>query len=153
MTDPKIKVLFLCTGNSARSQLAEALLRHLAGDRFEAFSAGTEPKPIHPLTLQVLEESGVSTNGLESKSLRKYLGFQFFSYIVIVCSHAAETCPTVWPGVSGKESQIEHLFFDDPADFEGSPEEQLQKFRQVRDEIKTGLLEFIARHAALVTHA
>src|SRR5688572_20254309 len=119
------RVLFLCTGNSARSQMAEALLRHIAADRFTAFSAGTDPKPIHPLTMQVLDEIGVSTKELRSKSLREYLGHQFFSYVVIVCDHAAETCPTVWPGVSGNLPQVEHQFYEDPAAARGLPEEQL----------------------------
>ncbi|MCC7479813.1 arsenate reductase ArsC [bacterium] len=138
-----LKVLFLCTGNSARSQMAEALLRHIAGDRFEAFSAGTEPKPVHPLTLRVLEEAGVSTAGLRSKNLREYLGREFFSYIVVVCSQAADNCPTAWPGVQGTL----HYFFDDPAAAEGSEEEKLQKFREVRDQIKAQLEDFVARHA------
>lgn len=133
------KVLFLCTGNSARSQMAEALLRHHAEDRFEAFSAGTEPKPVNPLTLQVLEEEGISTEGLRSKDLREYLGRQFFSYIVVVCSHAAESCPTAWPGVHG----IIHLFFDDPAVVEGTEDEKLAKFREVRDRIEAALLEWV----------
>jgi arsenate reductase len=129
--------------------MAEALLRHMAGDRFEAFSAGTEPKPIHPLTLQVLEEIGVSTAGLSSKDLREYLGRKFFSYIVVVCSHASESCPTVWPGVSGKTAQIEHYFFDDPAAVAGSPDEQLGKFREVRDKIKAGIERFVAEHSVV----
>jgi arsenate reductase len=140
MDGGKTKVLFLCTGNSARSQMAEALLRHHAGDRFEAFSAGTEPKPISPFTLRVLEEKGISTEGLYSKHLREFLGRQFFSYIVVVCSHAAESCPTAWPGVHG----IAHLFFDDPAALEGSDEEKLAKFREVRDQIEAGVIEWVA---------
>lgn len=145
------KVLFLCTGNSARSQLAEALLRHHAGDRYEAFSAGTEPKPVNPFTLQVLEEKGINTEGLRSKNLSEYLGRQFFSYIVVVCSHAAESCPTVWPGVHG----IIHLFFNDPAAVEGTDDEKLAKFREVRDKIETELLEWVAsvESGAVATHA
>jgi arsenate reductase len=134
------KVLFLCTGNSARSQMAEALLRHHAGDRFEAFSAGTDPKPIHPLTIQVLDEQGVSAAGLRSKNLREYLGREFFSYIIVVCSQAAESCPTAWPGVHA----ITHLYFDDPAATEGTDEEKLAKFRDVRDQIEAGLQEWMA---------
>jgi arsenate reductase len=136
-----IKVLFLCTGNSARSQMAEALLRHHAGDRFEAFSAGTDPRPLNPLTLQVLEEKGVSTAGLRSKDLSEYLGREFFSYVVVVCSRAAEKCPTAWPGVH----EVLHLYFDDPAAATGSDEEKLARFREVRDQLEAALLEWVAR--------
>jgi arsenate reductase len=147
----KIKVLFLCTGNSARSQMAEALLRHLAGDTFEAYSAGTEPRDVHPLTIRVLDELGVYTQGLRSKSLREFLGRQHFSHVVIVCSHAAETCPTVWPGVSGNVPQVRHLFFDDPAAVEGTEADQLAAFRRIRDEINAQLSAFI-RDATTVAH-
>lgn len=139
MDAPPIKVLFLCTGNSARSQMAEALLRHHGGGRFEAFSAGTEPRPIHPLTLRVLEEKGVSTAGLRSKDLREYLGREFFSYIVVVCASAAESCPTAWPGVH----EMIHLYFDDPVAFEGTAEKILAKFRGVRGQIEAELLKWI----------
>lgn len=148
MQDKRTKVLFLCTGNSARSILAEALLRDMAGDRFEVFSAGTEPKGVNPLTLKSLEEIGVSTAGLRSKNLSEYLGQQLFGYVIIVCSHAAESCPTVWPGAQ----HILHLFFDDPAAAEGSEEQRLQKFREVRDQIRSALQDFIAENSG-TTHA
>ncbi|MCB1188121.1 arsenate reductase ArsC [bacterium] len=152
MDQARTKVLFLCTGNSARSQLAEALLRHIAPEEFMAFSAGTDPKPVHPLTIKVLEEIGVSTEGLRSKSLKEYLGKQFFGFIIIVCSQAAESCPTVWPGISGRITQLEHAFFSDPAAAEGGPEEQLEAFRSVRDEIRAYLEKFVAEHG-LATHS
>lgn len=136
------KVLFLCTGNSCRSQLAEALLRHHAGGQFEAFSAGTAPQPIHPMTLQVLSENGVDTSGLESKSLRTFLGQQHFGFIVTVCDQAAKECPTAWPGVQQRIA----MSFDDPAAFEGTPEEALARFRDVRDQIEAAVLEFIREH-------
>jgi arsenate reductase len=127
----KLRVLFLCTGNSCRSQMAEALLRHHRGQWFEAHSAGTEPRPIHPLTLQVLEEKGVSTDGLRSKDSREYLGTTHFAFVIVVCAHAALNCPTTWP-----ETTPLHMFFDDPAAFEGTDQEKLVKFRAVRDEIE-----------------
>ena len=136
------KVLFLCTGNSCRSQMAEAWLRHYAGDRFEAFSAGTEPKPIHPYTMRVLEEKGLDTSPLKSKDLAEFLGREHFSYIITVCDKAAQTCPTTWPGVTKRIA----MSFDDPAEFTGTPEETLAKFREVRDEIEAFVLEFVQEH-------
>jgi len=151
--DNRTKVLFLCTGNSARSQLAEALLRQLAGEQYQAYSAGTEPKPINPFTIQVLEEIGVSTAGLSSKDLSEFLGRQHFTHVIIVCSHAAETCPTVWPGVSGNVPQVRHMFFDDPAAVTGSAEEKLAAFRQIRDQIKEQLVKFVHEDAATLSPA
>ncbi len=126
----KPKVLFLCTGNSARSQMAEAILRHLGGDQFEVFSAGLEPKGIHPLTIRVLEEIGLDTSGQTSKALNTYLGKIHFAYLITVCSSAEEKCP-VFPGMGTRL----HWPFDDPAAAEGSEEERLAVFRRVRDEI------------------
>jgi arsenate reductase len=131
----KIHVLFLCTGNSCRSQLAEALLRHHRGELFEAASGGTDPRPIHPLTLRVLEEKGISTAGLHSKNSAEFLGQRHFGFVIIVCDHAARTCPTSWP-----EVEPLHMFFDDPAAFVGTDEEKLGKFREVRDQIKEQVL-------------
>ena len=133
---PKRQVLFLCTGNSCRSQLAEALLRHHRGELFEAYSAGTDPRPIHPLTIKVLEERGISTAGLRSKGVEEYLGKVFFGYVVIVCDNAANNCPTAWPG----NHVFVHMLFDDPAAFEGSDEAKLAKFRETRDQIEAALL-------------
>lgn len=139
MERPKTRVLFLCTGNSCRSQMAEALLRHLAGARFEALSAGTEPKEIHPLTLAALDEIGVPTAGLRSKNLREYLGTMQFAYVVSVCAAADQSCPTIWPGVMHRVAAP----FDDPAALVGSPAEQLVEFRRVRDAIKAWLEDWI----------
>jgi len=127
----KLNVLFLCTGNSCRSQMAEAILRARHGDVFDAYSAGTEPKGVHPLTIQVLQEIGIDTTALRSKPVKEYLGRLWVHYLVIVCQHAQESCPRIFPGV------VERLFwsFDDPAAVEGSEEEKLQKFRSTRDEI------------------
>jgi arsenate reductase len=128
---PKPRVLFLCTGNSCRSQMAEALLRHRAGEQFEAFSAGLEPKPIHPLTAEVMSEKGIDTSAQRSKDVTEYLGRERFEYVIIVCDGANRACPSVFPGARHR------LFwpFEDPAAFEGSEEETLEKFRQVRDRI------------------
>jgi arsenate reductase len=134
----KTKVLFLCTGNSARSIMAEAILRHDAGDRFEPYSAGMEPKGINPFTVRVLDEIGISTEGMYSKDVREYMGHQYFGYLIIVCGDADEKCPAIFPGVG----QRVLMKFDDPAAFQGTAEEKLEKFRSVRDEIRKRVLEW-----------
>ena len=125
------KVLFLCTGNSARSQMAEAFLRKYGASQFEPFSAGLEPKGLNPLTVRVMEEIGFDMSGHRSKGIDEYLGKEHFQYLVTVCHDAEENCPRVWPGVN----QRLHWSFEDPAAFEGSEKEKLAKFRQVRDQI------------------
>ena len=137
----KQKVLFLCTGNSARSQMAEAFLRKYAGDRFEVFSAGLEPSVIHPLTIQVMEESGVDMTGHYSKGLDTFLGKVNFAYLITVCSRADEKCP-IFPGMG----QRLHWPFDDPAEFQGSQADKLTKFREVRDAIEAKVKEFVQDH-------
>jgi arsenate reductase len=127
----KTKVLFLCTGNSARSQMAEAYLRHYAGDRFEAHSAGLEPKGVNPYTVRVMEEAGISLEGQYSKDVRVYLGHVNFGYLITVCDHAEKNCPTTFLGIS----QRLHWSLEDPAAFEGTDGEKLAKFREVRDQI------------------
>ena len=134
----KPRVLFLCTGNSARSQMAEAFLRKYAGDRFEVHSAGLEPKGIHPLTVQVMEEAGISLEGQRSKSLQEYFMKVQIGYLITVCSQAEEKCP-ILPGVSTRI----HWPFEDPAAFEGTVEEKLAKFREVRGEIEGEILEWL----------
>ena len=126
----KPRVLFLCTGNSARSQMAEALLRHLGRDQFEVHSAGLEPKGIHPLTIRALEEIGLDVSQQTSKALSTYLGKTHFAYLITVCSSAEEKCP-IFPGMGTRL----HWPFDDPAAAGGSEEERLAVFRRVRDEI------------------
>ncbi len=126
-----IKVLFLCTGNSARSQMAEAFLRKYGGDRFEVYSAGLEPEEIHPYTRKVMKEIGIDLTGQWSKHLSEYLGKAHFSYVVTVCAQADERCPAVFPGMG----QRLHWAFDDPAAFVGTHAQIVDKFRQVRDEI------------------
>lgn len=128
----KDKVLFLCTGNSCRSQMAEAFLRQIAGDRFEVFSAGLDPKGIAPQTYSVMAEIGFDLDGQRSKSVEEYLGRVRFQYLITLCADADKNCPAGLPGV---ESRM-HWSFDDPAAFEGSEAEKLDKFRQVRDDIR-----------------
>ena len=137
---PQSRVLFLCTGNSARSQMAEGFLRKYAGDRFEAHSAGLEPKGIHPFTIKVMEEAGMDMSGHTSKGFDTYLGKMLFQYLITVCDEAEKNCPAVWPGVSNRL----HWYFEDPAVIIGTDEEKLAKFRQVRDQIEQKVKAWIA---------
>jgi arsenate reductase len=133
----KPKILFLCTGNSARSQMAEAFLRKYTGDRFEVYSAGLEPSLINPLTVRVMEEIGVDMTGYYAKGLDTFLGKVHFAYLITVCSRADEKCP-IFPGMG----QRLHWPFDDPAALQGSEGEKLVKFRQVREGIEAKVKEF-----------
>jgi arsenate reductase len=135
----KKRVLILCTGNSCRSQLAEALWRHEAGDRYEAFSAGVDPKGVNPLTLRVLKELSISTDGLRSKHLKEFAG-QRFDFVITVCGHARDVCPA-FPGAARQE----HWPIDDPATAEGSEEEVLPVFRRARDAIRQRICEYLAQ--------
>ncbi|MEK6527043.1 MAG: arsenate reductase ArsC [Nitrospirota bacterium] len=133
------KVLFLCTGNSCRSQMAEGLLRHLARDRFEVASAGTHPVGLNPSAVEVMREIGVDISSQRSKSVAHFSG-EHFDYVITVCDRAKETCP-VFPVAS---SQL-HWSFDDPAAAQGSAEERRAVFRRVRDEIAEHIRRFIAQ--------
>ncbi len=134
----KTRVLFLCTGNTARSQMAEAFLRAYAGDRFEVYSAGFEPGVIHPLVYQVMAEVGLDLAGQYSKNIADYLSQVHFGYLITVCDRAEARCP-IFPGVG------QRLFwpFDDPAAFEGSSAAQLAKFREVRNQIAARIREWL----------
>ena len=133
-----IRVLFLCTGNSCRSHLAEGWLRQLAGDRFEAASAGAKPAGyVHPLAVQAMAEVGVDISQHTSKSLDSFAG-QTFDWLITVCDHARESCPTF-----AGAKQRRHWSFDDPALARGSEAEKMAVFRRVRDEIKAQLEEFL----------
>jgi arsenate reductase len=134
------RVLFLCTGNSARSQMAEAFLRKYAGDRFEAHSAGMEPKGIDPLTFKVMEEAGVDMSDYTSKGFETYLGKLLFQYLITLCDDAEKNCPTTWPGVSNRL----HWSFEDPVAYTGMDEEKLAKFRQVLDQIEQQVKAWVA---------
>ena len=130
MMTEKTRVLFLCTHNSARSQMAEGLLRNLAGDRFEAMSAGTEATHVRPLAIRAMDEVGVDISHQESKTLDRYLK-EPFDYVITVCDDANETCP-FFPGARERL----HWSFEDPSKAEGSEEERLEVFRRVRDGIR-----------------
>ena len=140
----KTRVLFLCTGNSARSQMAEAILRRRAGDYFEVYSAGLEPKGLNPYTLRVLNESGIDTAELRSKALTEFIGNQHFGYLITVCSNAEEKCP-IFPGMGMRL----HWPFDDPAAFSGSEEETLAVFREVRGQIEAKINEWLGAQGVM----
>jgi arsenate reductase (thioredoxin) len=131
-----IRVLFVCTGNSARSQMAEAILRQIGREAFETFSAGTDPRGVNPLTVRALANVGIDASATRSKSVTEFLG-QSFDYVVTVCDRARESCP-VFPG--GAESL--HWGFDDPAEATGSEDERLAVFERVLKEISARLRTF-----------
>ncbi len=136
----KTRVLFLCTQNSARSQMAEAFLRKHGGDRFEAYSAGCDvSEEIHPYTIEVMAEAGIDIEGQYPKGMREYMGKMHFGYVVTVCSRAEEECPTVFPGMGLKLSWL----FDDPRGADVPAEERLDKFREVRDQIEAKILHWL----------
>ena len=129
-----IKVLFLCTGNSCRSQIAQAYLADLGGELFEVYSAGLEPHGLNPYTVRVMEEAGYDMRGHRSKHLDEYKGKIDFDFLITVCGNADERCP-YFPGMGTRL----HWPFEDPAAFEGSEEEKLAFFRKIRDQIKAKL--------------
>jgi len=132
----KSKVLFLCTGNSARSQLAEGILRALAGEHYEIFSAGTEPKgSILPEVQEAMREVGIDISGQWSKSVMEYMGKVNFGYVITVCADAEENCPAVFLNMGTHE----HWPFDDPAKFVVEDEQRLTHTRRVRDQIEERL--------------
>jgi arsenate reductase len=134
--------MFLCTGNSARSQIAEGYLRHLAGERFEVVSAGTEPSTVNPLSVEVMREAGVDLSGHHSKPVTEFLG-QHFTYLITVCDGAREKCP-IFPGAVKRL----HWPLTDPAAVEGSEELRRQAFRRTRDDIAARVKTFLAETVA-----
>jgi arsenate reductase len=130
------RVLVLCTGNSARSQMAEGLLRHDAGDRYEVDSAGVDPGRVRPEAIDVMREIGIDISGHRSKHVDEFAGQQF-DYVLTVCDHANESCP-VRPG----QGRRLHQSFEDPAALQGDQQERLAAFRRVRDEIREYLKTF-----------
>jgi len=132
----KPRVLILCTGNSARSQMAEGLLRHDAGDRFEVFSAGTRPGSVRSEAIAAMREVGIDISGHRSKSVNGFLG-QDLDYVLTVCDNAMESCP-IFPA----KTVTIHRSFEDPAASQGSEEERLALFRRVREEIRDYLKGF-----------
>ncbi|MBX3356626.1 MAG: arsenate reductase ArsC [Phycisphaeraceae bacterium] len=138
--DEKPLVLFLCTGNSARSIMAEAILRDRAGDRFEAASAGLAPTGlVNPLAIEALREIGVSTEGLHSKPSKMFLGRIAVRHAITVCEAADRSCPKVFPFATRRHSWP----FEDPAAFEGTERGRLAKFREVRDAISARIDEWL----------
>jgi len=148
-SDRPIRVLFVCTGNSARSQLAEAILRREGGGDFEVFSAGVSPRGVHPLTVRALAEIGIDISGAQSKSTDQFIN-ERFDFVVTVCDRARETCP-FFPGAN---EQL-HWGFDDPAEATGPEDQQLAVFQRVMLEIAGRLKTFVplarrARDAAVM---
>lgn len=135
------RVLILCTGNSARSQMAEGLLRHMGGGRFEVHSAGTHPSIVRPEAITVLAELGIDISGHRSKSVDEFNGREF-AYVITVCDKANESCP-VFPGAERLAWS-----FKDPAAVEGDEETRLRAFRRIRDEIAERLRIFVEMSAA-----
>jgi arsenate reductase len=137
---PKMKkerVLILCTGNSARSQMGEGLLRHDGGDRYEVFSAGTNPTQVRPEAVAVMREIGIDISGHRSKSVDEFVG-QPFDYVVTVCDNARESCPIFPAG-----TQRLHWSLEDPAAILGTEEERLTGFRRIRDELRDRIQCFL----------
>lgn len=132
----KKRVLFLCTANSCRSQMAEGIVNHFFGDRIEAYSAGTKASFVNPTAIEVLKEIGIDISSHRSKNLSEFDG-QTFDDVITLCGDAHETCP-LYIGATKKM----HMGFDDPAKATGSHEDILREFRRVRDEIKTTLVQF-----------
>mgnify|MGYP003876906085 CR=1 FL=1 len=141
----KIKVLFLCVANSARSQMAEGLLRYFYGDRFEVFSAGAKETFVHPLAIEVMREIGIDISHHKSKLVSEFL-FQSFDYVITLCGdYSKEMCPVFIGEV--KKGKL-HWNFPDPVEAEGTLEEKLDFFRKVRDDIKKKIDEFVEKIAS-----
>ncbi|MDT8385804.1 MAG: arsenate reductase ArsC [Gammaproteobacteria bacterium] len=142
-----LRVLFLCTGNSCRSQMAEALLRHFGGEDFAVYSAGTDPKPIHPLTRQIMAEIDLDLSNHRSKDLQEFLG-QSFDYVITVCDRARDNCPT-FPG----DNERIHWGFEDPAAAPGDVNAQRLIFRRVRNEINERVRVWVTVQRKLLKQA
>jgi arsenate reductase len=137
MSDTPIRVLFVCTGNSARSQIAEAVLGRLGGSDFEVFSAGTEPKGVNPYTVRVLDDAGIDWSGARSKSVDEFAG-QSFDYVITVCDRARQSCP-VFPGSHNSL----HWGLEDPAEVAGSEAERLGAFQRTYMELNQRMRPFV----------
>ncbi len=141
MPNGKPRVLFLCTGNSARSQMAEGLLRHHAGDQFEVYSAGLEAKGVNPYAIRAMDEIGVDIRAQYSKTTQEYMGKMQFNYVITVCGHADQNCPmALWNQYGVKL----HWPFEDPAAVEGADEDKLAKFSEVRDSLDARIKSWLA---------
>jgi arsenate reductase len=136
------RVLFICTKNSARSQMAEGLINHDLAGKVQAFSAGIEPSTVNPLAIAVLMELGIDISGHRSKSLDEFVN-EKFDFVVTLCDHAAESCPIFFGGV-----QRIHMGFPNPAAVSGTQEERLATFRKVRDQIREEMVSFLTKQGA-----
>lgn len=134
----KTKLLFLCTGNSCRSQIAEGLLRHLASDKYDVFSAGVKPSRVHPMSILVMEEMGIDIRGQESSDVNEYLE-SGIDIVISVCDHAAQTCPT-FPG----EVQRIHWSVKDPFHGWDIDESKLPDYRATREDLKARIKDFLS---------
>ena len=135
------RVLVLCTGNSARSQMGEGLFREEGGGDYEVFSAGTRPSLVRPEAIAVMRESGIDISGNRSKSVDEFAG-QAFDFVVTVCDSARDNCP-VFPGATGRI----HWSLEDPAAVEGTEEERLAAFRRIRDQLRDRVETFVRERA------
>lgn len=135
----KKTVLFLCTANSCRSQMAEGIVNHFFGNELEAFSAGTHASFVHPLAIEALKEIGIDISEKRSKNLSEFDG-QKFDYVITLCGDANETCPLYIGG-----AKKTHIGFDDPAKATGTKDEMMREFRRVRDEIREKLTDFFGK--------
>lgn len=147
-TADKLNVIFLCTGNSARSQMAEGFLRTYAGDHYNVFSAGLEPKGLNPYAVRAMEEKGIDISQQQSSDVRQYMGHLNFATIVTVCDHAEQNCPRTFLLSAGNHL---HWSFEDPAAFVGTQEETLSKFRQVRDEIDVAVRAWLTDQGVAIS--
>jgi arsenate reductase len=120
--------------------MAEAFLKKYGGDQYDAYSAGTEPKGIHPYTERVMEEVGINLGSQHSKHVKEYMGKVHFGYLITLCDEAEESCPTTFPGIGQKL----HWSFEDPSAFMGSEDERLSKFREVRDQIEQRIKSWLS---------
>ena len=140
----KTRVLFLCTGNSCRSQMAEASLRAYGGDAYDVYSAGLIPKTIDPLVYRVMAEEGIDLSGQRSKGMDEYQGKVDFDYVITVCADDDQNCPVFY----SKTAQQLHWPFDDPTKFMGSEAERLEKFRDTRDAIASRIKQWVDQRAS-----
>ena len=136
-TESKARVLILCTGNSARSQMAEGLLRRFGGEQFEVFSAGTKPVGVNPLAIEAMRELGIDISAQRSKSVVEFAA-EKFATVITVCDNAAEECP-VFPGAPERV----HWSLRDPAAVSGTQEEKLEAFREIRDDLERRIRDFV----------
>jgi len=140
----KPNILFLCTGNSARSQMAEGLLRSHAGDRYNVYSAGLEPKGVNPYAIRAMDEIGLDISTQESTSLAEYMGHKPFATLITVCDHAEQNCPRTF--LLSIDNHL-HWSVEDPAAFEGSDADTAEKFREARDELDQRISDWLTHEA------